>query len=163
MWTILGEKKLNSEPESQQEKEERKRQVWNLVLQGYTQQQIAEKFNVSLKTISRDFHELKKESAEWMETLPKGQLQMYHKSNFEVFEKVNMELWKLYEQTEDEKLKLKILNTIAEKRKLQVYLLDPKHLLQVRESIHNELAPKASLTDIMTGVRTQIDFENIIK
>jgi len=163
MWTILGEKKLNSEPESQQEKEERKRQVWNLVLQGYTQQQIAEKFNVSLKTISRDFHELKKESAEWMETLPKGQIQMYHKSNFEVFEKVNMELWKLYEQTEDEKLKLKILNTIAEKRKLQVYLLDPKHLLQVRESIHNELAPKTSLTDIMTGVRTQIDFENIIK
>jgi len=109
LWKILGEKKLNSENPPPEEKEERKRKVWDLMLQGYTQQQIAEKFGVSLKTISRDFQELKKESAEWMEALPKGQIQVYHKSNLEIIEKVAQELWKLFENTEDEKLKLMVL------------------------------------------------------
>jgi len=60
MWEILGEKKVITETEQSQDKEERKRKVWELVLQGFTQQQIAEKFDLSLKTISRDIQELKK-------------------------------------------------------------------------------------------------------
>jgi len=72
MWKILGEKKMITETEQPQDKEERKRRVWELVLQGFTQQQIAEKFDQSLKTISRDVQEIKKECAEWMEALPKG-------------------------------------------------------------------------------------------
>lgn len=163
MWEILGEKKVITETEQSQDKEERKRKVWELVLQGYTQQQIAEKFDLSLKTISRDVQELKKESAEWMESLPKGQIQMYHKSNFEIIDKVTKELWNLYEKTDDDKLKLKILNTIAEKRKLHANLLDSKNLLQVRDSIHNELAPKTMFTDVFNNERSKIDFKKLLE
>ena len=160
MWKVLGEKKLNSENPPPEEKEERKRKVWDLMLQGYTQQQIAEKFCVSLKTISRDFQELKKESAEWMEALPKGQIQMYHKSNFEIIEKVTQELWKLFENTEDEKLKLKVLKTIAEKCKLKGNLLDSNRLLEVRDIVHSELLPDTSMTNIFGG-RADIDLDLI--
>ncbi len=163
MWEILGEKKVITETEQSQDKEERKRKVWELVLQGFTQQQIAEKFDLSLKTISRDIQELKKESAEWMESLPKGQIQMYHKSNFEIIDKVTKELWNLYEKTEDEKLKLKVLNTIAEKRKLHANLLDSKNLLQVRNSIHNELVPKTKFTDVFNNERSKIDFKKLLE
>jgi len=152
-----------TETEQSQDKEERKRKVWELVLQGFTQQQIAEKFDLSLKTISRDVQELKKESAEWMESLPKGQIQMYHKSNFEIIDKVTKELWNLYEKTDDDKLKLKILNTIAEKRKLHANLLDSKNLLQVRDSIHSELAPKAVFTDVFNNERSKIDFKKLLE
>jgi len=38
----------------------RKQKIWNLITQGFTQEQIANKLKVSLKTISRDFQELKK-------------------------------------------------------------------------------------------------------
>jgi len=131
-------------------------------LEGYTQQQIAEKFDVSLKTISRDFQELKKESAEWMETLPKGQLQMYHKSNFEIIEQVTRELWKLFEETEDEKLKLKILNTIAEKRRLMQDMMNPSKLLRVRNQVHEELAPHSAFEPLnFTNERKKIDYEKL--
>ena len=149
--------------ESDEKVEIRRKKVWSLLLQGFTQQQIAEKFDLSLKTISRDIQELKKESAEWMESLPKGQIQMYHKSNFEIIDKVTKELWNLYEKTEDEKLKLKILNTIAEKRKLYANLLDSKNLLHVRDSIHSELAPKPVFTDIFNNERSKIDFKKMLE
>jgi len=109
----------------------------------------------------KNFQELKKESAEWMETLPKGQIQMYYKSNFEIIEKVLQELWKLFENTEDEELKLKVLKTIAEKRKLQVDLLDSKRLLEVRDIVHRELLPDTPMTNIFGG-RSDIDL-NLIK
>jgi len=162
MWKVLGETQLNSESVQPLEKEERKSQVWNLILHGYNQQQIADKFGVSLKTISRDCQELKKGSAEWMETLPKGQIQMYHKSNFEIIEQVTRELWKLYEETEDEKLKLKILNTIAEKRRLIQDMMNPSKLLRVRNQLHEELAPRSAFEPLnFDNERKKIDYEKL--
>jgi len=153
---------MSSASDKYQEKEDRKSKVWELSLQGFTQQQIAKKFDVSLKTISRDFHELKKEAAEWMETLPKGQLQMYHKSNFEIIEQVTRELWKLYEETEDEKLKLKILNTIAEKRRLMQDMMNPSKLLRVRNEVHEELTPHSGFEPLnFSNERKKIDYEKL--
>ncbi len=140
----------------------RKQKGWELFIQGFRQQEIAEKLNVSYKTISRDFHELKKESVKWMETLPKGQLQMYHKSNFEIIEQVTRELWKLYEETEDEKLKLKILNTIAEKRRLVQEMMNPSKLLRVRNQVHEELTPHSAFEPLdFSNERKKIDYEKL--
>jgi len=159
----IEDKVANQASDQNQKVENRRKQVWDLLLKGFTQQQIADKFDTSLKTISRDVQELKKESAEWMESLPKGQIQMYHKSNFEIIDKVTKELWTLYEKTEDEKLKLKILNTIAEKRKLHSNLLDSKNLLQLRDNIHSELAPKPIFPDVFNNKRSTIDFKKMFE
>jgi len=132
---------LSSESEQPHEKEERKRQVWQLMLQGYTQQQIAEKFDVSLKTISRDFQEIKKDSVRWMDNLTKGQIQMYHRSNFETIEKVTKELWELHENTDDEKLKVKILKTIVENRRLHSNMLQHSDLLNLGDKLHDLISP----------------------
>ncbi len=140
----------------------RRQKAWGLFIQGFSQQEIAEKLNVSYKTISRDFHELKKESAKWMETLPRGEIQLYHKSNFEMVKRVNQELWKLYEETEDEKLKLKILSTIAEKSKLHSQMLDSSNFLKVRNQIHEELSPTNVFASPFDGKRTEIDYDNLM-
>jgi len=140
----------------------RRKKTWDLYLQGFSQQDIAEKLNVSYKTISRDFHEMKKESARWMETLPKGEIQLYHKSNFEMLKKVSQELWNLFEKTEDEKLKLKILSTIADKSKLHSDMLDPSHFLKLRNQIHEELSPSNIFASPFDRKRSEIDYDNLI-
>lgn len=110
----------------------RKQKIWNLITQGFTQEQIANKLKVSLKTISRDFQELKKESIEWMNALPEGEIQLHHKKNFEMIDRVIQELWKIFERTKDEKEKIRILNIIAQKSKLHTDMMDTKHILAVR-------------------------------
>jgi len=79
------QKAINSEEESKSKESEifiRQQKVWDLFIQGFTQQQIADKLNVSAKTISRDFQQLKKESMEWMNALPEGEIQLNHKKKF---------------------------------------------------------------------------------
>ena len=124
---------------NQQEIEQRKDEVVLLYLQGFSQELIAKKLGTSLKTISRDFQELKEKSIEWMEALPKGELQLYHRTNFEIVNKVTEELWKLYEETKDEKLKLKILSTVVQKRKTFADMLAPKRILDSRVRIRTAL------------------------
>jgi len=97
----------------EQEIQIRRQKVWGLFLQGFSQQKIAKELNVSLKTISRDFQDLKTESMKWMDSLPEGEIQLHHKKNLESIEKVIQEFWDIYENTEDENKKLKLLNFIA--------------------------------------------------
>jgi len=119
----------------------RKQKVWDLTLQGFTQEEIAEKLDVSTKTISRDAKEIKKDSIRWMDTLPRGQIQMYHRSNFETIERVTKELWQLYETTNDDKLKVKILKTITENRKTHASLLDRSDLMNLGNTLHEIISP----------------------
>lgn len=176
MWEILEYQNLNSvESENNDSSEkvheinagiknkidERRKRVWNLLIQGFTQQQIADKLGVSFKTISRDYHQLKMDSIEWMESLPKGQIQLYHKTKFETVERVSHELWELYEKTEDQKLKLKILSTIAEKSKLYIDMIRPIQLFKIREMIHDELR-SSSLIDSLGG-RSKINTDDLRK
>ncbi len=140
----------------------RKQKVWDFLTQGFTQQQIADKLQVSLKTIYRDFQEIKKESIEWMETLPKGEIQLYYKTTFELIDTSINEMWKLFEKTEDEKLKLNILRTIIEKCKLKVDLIDPNRLLKIRNTIHDELSPRNPFDNSFDFTRRKIDYEKIV-
>lgn len=140
----------------------RKQKIWNFLTHGFTQQQIADKLEVSLKTISRDYREIKIESMEWMETLPKGEIQVYYKTTFELIDTSINEMWKLFEKTEDEKLKLNILRTITEKCKLKVDLMDPNRLLKIRNIIHDELSPRNPFSSPFDAKRTSIDFEKMV-
>lgn len=114
-----------------------------MYIQGCTQQQIAAKLSVSLKTISRDFQELKTESKEWMNNLPEGEIQLYHKRNLETIEKVNQELWKLYENAKDEDKKIKILNMISSKCKTHIDMMTSDKLWKLRSSIQGDLKIKS--------------------
>lgn len=120
----------------------RKQKVWSLFMQGFTQEQIADKLNVSAKTISRDFQELKKESMEWMNALPEGEIHLHLKKNFEMIGKVIQELWKIYDDMEDVDKKVKVLNIIAEKSKMHSEMLNPNNILKVRQDMQHELKIK---------------------
>lgn len=67
----------------------------------------------------------------------------YVKKNFEMIEKVIQELWKIYDDMEDEDEdydeKLKVLNLIAEKSKMHVEMLNPNNILKVRQDMQHEL------------------------
>jgi len=143
----------------------RKQKVWDLTLQGFTQEEIAEKLDVSTKTISRDANEIKKDSIRWMDTLPRGQIQMYHRSNFETIERVIKELWKLFESTEDEKLKVKILKTIADNRKTHANLLERSDLMALGKILHQVLSPDKGgmvFDDEFAPKRQEIDYDQIV-
>jgi len=122
--------------------ESRQNKVWSLFLQGYSQERIAEKLEVSLKTISRDFQELKTKSIEWMDALPEGEIQLCHRKNLETIQKVIQELWNLYENTKDEAKKQSLLNQIAEKSKLHSEMMTRNNLLDVRSFTQQQLTYK---------------------
>jgi len=170
MWKIFGGKSLKfTLPEENQtnkkiEIQNRKKRVKELFFKGFSQEQIAEKLVTSPKTIYRDFKEIKKESAEWMEALPKGEIQLYFKSVFESINKSISEMWNLYEKTKDEKLKLNILKTLSEKSKIRADLLDPNRLLHIRNLIHKELSPPVPFSqNIFDNERRLIDYDKIFE
>ena len=106
----------------------RKHRIWELCVLGFTQQQMAKKLNVSIKTISRDYAELKTDSLEWMEALPKGEIQLHYKKNFEMVQKVIQQLWEIYQKTKDEDKKIKILDEITKKSSLHTDIIGSKIL-----------------------------------
>jgi len=142
----------------------RKQKVWDLTLQGFTQEEISEKLDVSTKTISRDAKEIKKDSIRWMDTLPRGQIQMYHRSNFETIERVIKELWQLYETTNDDKLKVKILKTITENRKTHANLLERSDLMKLGNTLHRIISPPTGgiqLDDTLAPKWQEIDYDKL--
>ncbi len=127
---MLIQNENNEQPMSKKDLEIflRRQKVWNLHIQGFTHEQIAKKIDVHPKTVSRDLNVLKIGAIEWMETLPEGEMQLYFKKNYEFFENLIQELFKIYENTKDVNLKIKILNEVAQKKKVQNDMLDPKKL-----------------------------------
>lgn len=115
----------------------RQQKLMDLLLQGFTQEQIAEKLEVSLKTIQRDITELRKGAVDWMENLPRGEYQIRFRKIFQQHDKVINELWDLYDNTDDEKLKLKILETIG--KMCGTKILDSKHLFDARNQAFEEV------------------------
>jgi len=141
--------------------EKRRHQVWTLFIQGFSLHQIAKKLDVCTKTISRDFKELKKQSVEWMDALPKGEIQMYYRSIQETLEKIIQELWEFYDKTDDQTVKITILKDIAEQRKQFAEVLNPTRLLNIRATIHKELRYPYFFEDKISLQRPPIDYEKL--
>lgn len=114
---------------------QRKQKIWELTTIGFTQQQIAEKLNVSLKTISRDYAELKTESLEWLDALPKGEIQLEHKKSFETIKMVIQQLWEICRQTKDEMNKVKILDQISKKSETHLKMMGVDSILGLKNRI----------------------------
>ena len=139
----------------------RQEKIWELKLQGFSNEQIAKKLGVSTKTVTRDLCDLKKKSVEWMEHLPKGEIQLFHRTNFEIAGKITNELWKLYEESKDEKQKLAILTKIVQTRKTLSDMTDLKEILELRESMHRELAHVTIYDNITFGQRKEINYDKL--
>ena len=134
------------EPESPTSKEleimHRRQNVWRMLKMGMSQEKIAERLRVSEKTISRDYQDLKSEAAEWMNTLPEGELQIHYKKSIEDVESIIRELWRIWNNTKDESMKVRILALIADKTKMNLEMIFGKKVLDVRSHIQHELRCK---------------------
>lgn len=120
----------------------RRQKVWTMHKQGFNQSEIAEKLGVSVKTISRDFQDLKSEAIEWMNALPEGEVQLHHKKSIEGVEQVIQELWKNYKSTKNEGMKLRILALIADKTKMHADMISKKNVLDIRQHTQHQLKIK---------------------
>ncbi len=94
--------------------EERQHQVYDLKLQGFSNQEMADKLSVSVSTIEKDVHELK---IDWIKLYK--QLQGYRRykaflQTCEHLELVQKELWRKFNNEKDTIIQLKILGAIKE-------------------------------------------------
>jgi DNA-binding transcriptional ArsR family regulator len=77
-------------------REERRRQVEDLLSQGYNETEIAEKLGVSISTISRDISELKELSQQFVRDLAKSDLAFYYKRCINGLDAVKRQAWQFY-------------------------------------------------------------------
>jgi len=116
----------------------RKQQVAYYFIQGYNQSQIAEKLDISTKTVYRDLSDMKNESYEWFSGFCTGGILFYHKRNFDCNDKIMTELWKVFESTESEAMKLKVLDSIGDKARSSSEMLSESYNLK---NIGNTFSP----------------------
>ena len=136
----------------------RQQKMMDLLLQGFSQEQIAEKLDVSTKTIQRDIAELRKGAVEWMENLPRGEYQIRFRKIFQQHDKIINELWDLYDNTDDEKLKLKILETIGKMEGTK--MLDSTHLFAARDKAFHAIKLPSEF-ELSFGNDRSIDYDKI--
>lgn len=110
-----GNRKNQEQNFTVQEKiEERQHQVYDLRLQGFSNQEIADKLGVSISTIEKDVHEIKNN---WTKLYAKLQGARRFKAflhTCEHLELVQKELWTKYKDEKDPIMQLKILGAIKE-------------------------------------------------
>jgi len=130
---------------------------------AFSPQQIAKKLNVNIKTISRDFQFLKKDSSLWLNNLPQGEIQLQIKKNHMIINSVIQELWKIYGETEDKDKKIKLLDLISNKSKIQLEMMDGNHLLKIRSMLEQELSPHSSFRRSLVDGDIQMMISNLTK
>ncbi len=83
-------------------KEKRNLQVQELILSGYTQEKIADKLNISVSTVSRTIHKLRKGSSQWLTNLAERDMaHIFHES----LQGFQQDMMCLNELLEDESVK----------------------------------------------------------
>jgi len=105
----IQEQKITEEKFS---KLERQKQAYTLHLQGYQNNEIAEKLSVSLSTIEKDLHEIREDARNWFKEISKNGLGRSLVDAFLQIDESQKELWRLYRTGKDE-AKPKILNEIV--------------------------------------------------
>jgi len=100
-------------------KEKRRLMVQELLIEGYTQEKIAEKLNVSISTVEREVRKLRESNERWLEDLfPKEMVHIFR----EGLEGIKKDMLTIREMLDEESvkndvpLKLKILRSISELR-----------------------------------------------
>lgn len=93
----------------------RQKQVHILHLQGFTNQEIADKVGVSVSTVEKDLHEIKEQISSWLEEYRKSGKYLAFKESYEQFVQIQKELWQRYREEKDSKIKIRILDSLADK------------------------------------------------
>lgn len=92
---------------------ERQKIVYSLDLQGFSNKGISEKLEVSLSTVEKDLHEIKEKAQDWFLSLTwHGMAKSLAAASVQLDE-VQKELWRIYRNTDDENMRIKTLNSIA--------------------------------------------------
>ena len=100
-------------------KEKRNLQVQELVLSGYTQEKIADKLNISVSTVSRTIHKLRKGSSQWLTNLAERDMAYIFHESLQGFQQDMMCLNELLEDESvknNPKLQLQIRREISQIR-----------------------------------------------
>jgi len=98
----------------------------DLVISGYSQEKIAEKLNVSSRTVRRDIRKNREGSKQWLENLAKDEFVSIYR---ETLDGVKLGIMALNEMLEEEQVKkdpylrLKIIKQISQERKNYCELL----------------------------------------
>jgi len=92
---------------------ERQKIVYLLDLQGFSNKGISEKLDVSLSTVEKDLHEIKEKAKDWFLSLTwHGMAKSLAAASIQLDE-VQKELWRTYRNSDDENIRIKTLNSIA--------------------------------------------------
>lgn len=93
--------------------EERRHRVYTMNLQGFGNQEIAEKLGTSLSTIEKDLHHMRYFCLKWTkEILDDGSIKTFFDSCSQI-DLVQDELWKMYRKEDNANSKKKILDSIV--------------------------------------------------
>lgn len=119
---------------------------------GLSMTEIAEKLHVDVSTVSRDIKQMRLQArakhGEYIDNLP-----FEHTLSIASINKAHNELWALYRQTSDSRLKRAILDSIGDMVvKRQILLGDPEHInkalkavAQIKKAVENaKKRPKES-------------------
>ena len=90
---------------------------------GMSETKIAETLGVSRQTVVRDVKFLKNNSQDWLDGLARDGFIFEYKLVLDNLKEFDYELAKLYSETSDERLKLDILKTRADHKKVFLELL----------------------------------------
>ena len=116
---------------------DRQQKVYQLHLQGYTNQEIADKLNVSLSTIEKDLHYIKNEWRDRLKLLIKtGYYELYLDTRTQT-DMVLKELWQMYVKEDNVEIKSDLLSSIFEKsvKMLAVFKGCPTPRTKMEESL----------------------------
>lgn len=92
---------------------ERQKIIYLLDLQGFSNKGISEKLSVSLSTVEKDLHQIKEKAKDWFLSLTwHGMAKSLTDASIQIDE-VQKEFWRIYRNSDDENIRIKILNSIA--------------------------------------------------
>ena len=93
----------------------RQHQVHILHLQDLTNQEIADKLDVSVSTVEKDLHEIRENIKSWFVEYRQSGKYLAFKESCEQLAQIQKELWQHYHQEKDPKTKVRILESLADK------------------------------------------------
>ncbi len=97
-------------------KNSRKEIIHNLLIQGYSQERIAEKLNISPKIVKRDIYKIREGDKQWFENLAKGEFLSKYRETLDVCDDQLIKLYEVLEKASvknDPNLELKIITQIS--------------------------------------------------
>ena len=100
-------------------KNNRREMIRDLLIRGYSQEKIAEKLNVSPRTVRRDVRKIREGSKYWLENLAKGEFVDNYRETLDGLKLDLMELNEMLgeeDMKKDPNLRLKIIKQITEIR-----------------------------------------------